>query len=129
MTALAAMKLNSLIPAEAGFAILTGVAIFAVLLAVLQDSLSLAAVASLGGFAAPVLASSGSEHHLAFFAYLTVLNLGIAAIAWFKAWRLLNLIGFSCTVFLAGSWGAKYYRRRCSTSPSPSCFRCLCSMC
>ena len=42
LTALAGMKLNPLIPPEAGFAILTGVAIFAVLLAVLQDSLALA---------------------------------------------------------------------------------------
>jgi uncharacterized membrane protein len=110
LTTLAGMKLNPLIPPEAGFAILTGVAIFAVLLAVLQDSLALAVAASLSGFAAPVLASSGGEHHLAFFAYLTVLNLAIAAIAWFKAWRLLNLIGFVSTVFLAGSWGEKYYQ-------------------
>jgi uncharacterized membrane protein len=33
----------------------------------------LAAAGSLGGFAAPVLASSGSEHHLGFFAYLALL--------------------------------------------------------
>ncbi len=110
LTTLAGMKLHPLIPPEAGFAILTGVAVFAVLLAILQDALTLAVAASLGGFAAPVLASTGSEHHLGFFAYLTVLNLGIAAIAWFKAWRLLNLIGFFCTTALVGSWGAKYYQ-------------------
>ncbi len=109
LTTVAGMKLHPLIPPEGGFAILTGVAIFAVLLAILQDALALAVAASLGGFAAPVLASTGSEHHLGFFAYLTVLNLAIAAIAWFKAWRLLNLIGFFCTAFLAGSWGVKYY--------------------
>ncbi len=109
LTTLAGMKLHPLIPPEAGFAMLTGVAVFAALLAILQDALTLALAASLGGFAAPVLASSGSEHHLGFFAYLTVLNLGIAVIAWFKAWRLLNLTGFFCTAFLVASWGAKYY--------------------
>lgn len=110
LTTLAGMKLHPLIPAELGFAILIGVAAFAALLAILQDALALAVVAALGGFAAPVLASTGSEHHLAFFSYLTVINLGIVAIAWFKAWRVLNLIGFTCTVFLASAWGDKYYQ-------------------
>ncbi len=109
LTTLAGMKLHPLIPAEMGFAILIGVAVFAVLLAILQDALVLAVIATLGGFAAPVLASTGSENHLAFFGYLTVINLGILAIAWFKAWRLLNLLGFVCTAFLVASWGDKYY--------------------
>lgn len=110
LTTLAGMKLHPLLPPEMGFAILIGVAGFAVLLAILQDSLALAAVATLGGFAAPILASTGSENHLAFFSYLTVINLAILAIAWFKAWRLLNLLGFICTFFLISSWGGKYYQ-------------------
>jgi uncharacterized membrane protein len=111
LTTLVCIKLNpDLLQPEVGFAIMIAVAIFATLLAILQDSLALAVAASLGGFAAPVLASTGSEHHVAFFSYLTILNLGIVAIAWFKAWRLLNLIGFGCTTFLAGGWGEKYYR-------------------
>lgn len=110
LTTLAGMKLHPLIPPEFGFVLLFAIAGFAVLLALLQDSLALAVVAALGGFAAPVLASTGSENHLFFFIYLTVINLGIVAIAWFKAWRILNLIGFVCTTFLAGAWGAKYYQ-------------------
>lgn len=110
LTTLAGMKLHPLIPAEAGFAILIGVAVFAVLLALLQDSLAMAAAAALGGFAAPVLASTGSENHVAFFSYLTLLNLGVVAIAWFKTWRTLNLIGFVCTFFLAVGWGEQYYQ-------------------
>ncbi|PKO29758.1 MAG: DUF2339 domain-containing protein [Betaproteobacteria bacterium HGW-Betaproteobacteria-7] len=110
LTTLAGMKLHPLIPPEMGFAILIGVAGFAVLLAILQDALVLAVVATLGGFAAPILASTGSENHLAFFSYLTVINLAILAIAWFKAWRLLNLVGFVCTLLLISSWGGKYYQ-------------------
>lgn len=110
LTTLAGMKLHPLIPPEFGFVVLVGVAGCAVLLALLQDSLALAAVAALGGFAAPVLASTGSANHLFFFAYLTVINLGIVATAWFKAWRLLNVIGFACSVFLASAWGAEYYQ-------------------
>ncbi|HJV92754.1 MAG TPA: DUF2339 domain-containing protein, partial [Azonexus sp.] len=110
LTTLAGMKLHPLIPAELGFTILIAVAAFAALLAILQDALALAVVAALGGFAAPVLASTGSQNHLALFGYLTVLNLGIVVIAWFKAWRLLNLVGFGCTLFLAAAWGDKYYQ-------------------
>lgn len=110
LTTLAGMKLHPLIPAELGFTILIAVAALAALLAILQDALVLAVVAALGGFAAPVLASTGSQNHLGLFGYLTVLNLGIVAIAWFKAWRLLNLVGFVCTLFLAMAWGKQYYQ-------------------
>lgn len=119
LTTLAGMKLHPLIPVGAGFVILTGVAAFTVLLAVLQDSLALAAAASLGGFAAPVLASTGGGNHVAFFSYLTVLNLAIVAIAWFKAWRPLNLIGFFCTFFLAGAWGGTHYQPGIFNSVEP----------
>ena len=110
LTTLAAMRLHALIPLQFGFAILICVAAFAALLAVLQDSLVLALVASIGGFAAPVLASSGSGNYLALFSYLTLLNLGIVAIAWYKAWRPLNLVGFAGTLLLAAAWAGKYYQ-------------------
>ncbi len=107
---LAAMKLHPLIPLNFGFAILFAVAAFAALLAILQNSLALAVIGALGGFAAPVLTSTGHAHHIPFFTYLAVINLGIVAIAWFKAWRVLNLIGFVCTVVLGAAWADKYYQ-------------------
>jgi uncharacterized membrane protein len=110
LTTLAAMRLHPLIPPEFGFAILLAVAALSALLAILQDAIALAIAGTLFGFAAPVLASTGVPHHAVFFTYLTLLNLGIAAIAWRKAWRELNLIGFACTFFLAGSWGRKYWQ-------------------
>ncbi|HEY8101154.1 MAG TPA: DUF2339 domain-containing protein [Burkholderiaceae bacterium] len=119
LTTLTGMKLHSLIPLEFGFAILFGVAIFAALLAILQDALALAIAASLGGFAAPVLASTGSAHHTAFFTYLTLINLGIVAIAWFKTWRVLNLIGFVCSFALAAAWGEKYYEPKLFSTAEP----------
>lgn len=109
LTTFAGMKLHSLIPPELGFLVLVAVVAFAVLLALLQDSLALAVVAALGGFAAPVLASTGSANHLFFFSYLTVINLGIVAVAWFKAWRALNVIGFVSSFLLASAWGKQYY--------------------
>jgi uncharacterized membrane protein len=35
----------------------------------------------------------GSGNHVALFGYYLVLNAGLVAIAWFKAWRSLNVVG------------------------------------
>ncbi|MDH3434773.1 MAG: DUF2339 domain-containing protein, partial [Gammaproteobacteria bacterium] len=110
LTTLAAMKLHPLLPMGFGFAILVVVAAFAAFLAVMQDAVILAVVAALGGFAAPVLASTGSGNHIALFSYLTVLNLGIVGIAWFKSWRVLNIIGYVCSFGLGTTWAVQYYR-------------------
>jgi len=109
LTTLAAMKLSGLLPASAGFAFLFGVAVLSAALAVLQNAPVLAIVAALEGFAAPVLASTGSNQPVGLFTYLLVLDVGIVLIAWFKAWRVLNLIGFVGTFTLAAGWAHKYY--------------------
>ena len=109
LTTLAAMKWHELLPAPAGFTLLFAVAVLSAALAVLQNAPVLAIVAALEGFAAPVLASTGENRPLALFSYLLVLDLGIALIAWFKAWRLLNLIGFVGTFTLAAGWARQFY--------------------
>lgn len=109
LTTLAAMKLSGLLPAGVGFAFLFGVAVLSAALAVLQNAPVLAIVAALEGFAAPVLASTGSNQPVGLFTYLLVLDIGIVLIAWFRAWRVLNLIGFVGTFTLAAGWAHKYY--------------------
>jgi uncharacterized membrane protein len=109
LTTLAAMKLSGLLPASIGFAFLFGVAVLSAALAVLQNAPLLAIVAALEGFAAPVLASTGSNQPVGLFTYLLVLDVGIVLMAWFKAWRVLNLIGFVGTFTLAAGWAHKYY--------------------
>ncbi|MET3443639.1 putative membrane protein [Variovorax paradoxus] len=109
LTTLAAMKVHELLPPTAGFAFLFGVAVLSAVLAVLQNAPLLAIVAVLEGFAAPVLASTGQNRPVGLFTYLLVLDVGIVLIAWFKAWRVLNLIGFVGTFTLAAGWAQKYY--------------------
>lgn len=111
LTSLAAMKLHPLLAPETGFAALAAVAALGVVLALRQDSLILALVATLGGFAAPVLAGSVQPNHLYLFIYLTIINLAVVGIAWFRAWRILNLSGFVCTLLLAMAWGYSHYSR------------------
>jgi uncharacterized membrane protein len=110
LTTLAAMKLHPLIAPGFGFTLLAAVAALAALLAVLQNARVLAVVAALGGFAAPVLASTGSGSHVALFSYLALLDTGILMVAWFKTWRALNLIGFFGTLLLGLAWGQHRYQ-------------------
>lgn len=110
LTIFAAMRLHPLLPMQAGFVLLVAVAILAAILAVTQDALALAVVGALGGFAAPILASTGGGSHVALFSYFALLNTGILGIAWFKAWRPLNLVGFFGTFLIGMAWGLRSYQ-------------------
>ena len=119
LTTLAAMKLHPLLPLGMGFALLVLIAAFAAFLAVTEDAMILAVAAALGGFAAPVLASTGAGNHIVLFSYLTVLNLGIVAIAWFKRWRVLNILGYVCSFGLGSAWAVQHYRDELFWSTEP----------
>ncbi|MEO1173666.1 MAG: DUF2339 domain-containing protein, partial [Myxococcota bacterium] len=93
-------------PAFGALVVLTGAA---VLLALLQNAKALAVIGAVGGFMAPVVASTGTGSHVALFSYFALLNAGIVTVAWFKAWRELNLVGFVFTFAIGGLWGAKSY--------------------
>jgi uncharacterized membrane protein len=109
LTTLAAFKVHELLPASTGFSFLFGVAVLSAALAVLQNAPALAIVAALEGVVAPVLASTGDNRPVGLFTYLLILDLGIFAIAWFRAWRVLNLIGFVGTFTLAAGWAQHHY--------------------
>ncbi len=91
------------------FVCMVAVAALAAALAVLQDARALAVIGALGGFATPLLVSSGSGDHVALFSYYLVLDLGIAVIAWHRHWKLLNLIGFAGTFIIGTAWGVLKY--------------------
>lgn len=109
LTIYASFGIYSLIPAALAFALLVGVTAATGVLAVLQDARALAVLGTLGGFLAPVLASSGSGNHVALFGYYALLNVAIVGIAWFKAWRLLNVLGFLFTFGIGTLWGIDGY--------------------
>ncbi len=98
-----------LLPGALTIALLAAIAGFSTILAVVQDSVELAVFGAIGGFLAPVLASSGGGSHVALFSYYTLLNTAIAASALYRAWRLLNWVGFFFTFGVASAWGALKY--------------------
>ncbi len=110
LTVFSSAKLYSVLPLQLTFLLMFGLVVFSSILAVLQNSRSLACLATIGGFLAPVLTSSGGGSHVALFSYYAILNAGIFAIAWFKAWRILNWLGFVFTFVIASLWGYDSYR-------------------
>lgn len=119
LTVFGAFRLYGLLPGGLAFALMCAIVLFAAVLAVRQDSLALAAFGSAGGFLAPLLASTGGGSHVGLFSFYLLLDAGIVAIAWFKAWRVLNLLGFAFTFGIAALWGASAYRPAHFASTEP----------
>ncbi len=110
MVVFAAYRLYGLIPATATFAMLLVLVAGTAVLAIRQNALGLAVFGVVGGFAAPILASTGSGNHVALFSFYVVLNLAILAISYARGWRVLNAIGFLFTFVIATFWGVLRYR-------------------
>jgi len=110
LTLFAAFRFYKVIDPGPAFVLMVAVAMLSAALAVLQDARSLALIGALGGFVTPLIVSTGSDNATALFAYYLVLDAGIAAVAWFKTWRALNLVGFFATFVVATAWGVLRYR-------------------
>jgi len=110
LTLFAAFRLYDMVPAGLAFALLFLFSALAMALAVLQNSKALAILSVSGGFLAPILTSTGTGSHTALFGYYAILNIGIFAVAWFRSWRLLNLIGFVFTFLIGTAWGVTKYQ-------------------
>jgi uncharacterized membrane protein len=109
LTVFATVVLYQLFSPLLGQALMVVLVAMTAALAVMQNARGLAFLAVVGGFLAPVLISRGGDHVL-LFSYYAILNAGILAIAWFKAWRELNLAGFVFTFVIGSVWGAQYYQ-------------------
>jgi uncharacterized membrane protein len=109
LTTFAAFALYDLLPAVPALGFMVAVTLAAGALAVLQDSRALAVLAIAGGFMAPVLTSANEGNHVVLFSYYAVLNAAVFGIAWFKAWRALNVLGFFFTFVIGTIWGYLAY--------------------
>ena len=98
-----------LLPAGFAFALLVALTAFTCLLAVLQDAFWLAVFGITGGFASPLLVSTGQGNHIALFSYYALLNAGVFALAVQRNWRPLNLLGFGFTFVVGALWGGLRY--------------------
>ncbi|HCH51368.1 MAG TPA: hypothetical protein DEV59_11890 [Proteus sp.] len=109
ITIFAATKIYDFIPIGFALGIMVFICLVSVALAVIHRAISLAILASLGGYLAPVLLSTGSGNYVALFSYYLILSIGILIISHWQVWRLLNLIGFTFTFGIGVMWAIPNY--------------------
>ncbi|MDR1859785.1 MAG: DUF2339 domain-containing protein [Bacteroidales bacterium] len=88
----------------ATFAALTAITVLAVAMSLLYDRKELALFALLGGYAAPLLVSSGNSNHVVLFIFLLLLNAGMNFISLKKRWFSIEAVSFVSTVLFFWGW-------------------------
>ena len=119
LTVFFALRPYALLSPAAAFALLAAIGLLSALLAILLDSMAFATLAAIGGFLAPVLAANGDGDHVTLFSYYALLDLVIISIAWFRSWRVLNLVAFLFTYGIGTAWGVLQYRPENYASTEP----------
>lgn len=104
ITTYAAYEVYDLLPVAIAATAVVLVTVAAGVLAVRQDAQILAVLGIVGGFLAPVLAYRRPDDYLVVFSFYTVLSIAVVAVARFKVWPALNLVGLSFNIGISAFW-------------------------
>jgi uncharacterized membrane protein len=107
-TVWASSVLWSLIGTWTAVIAMTIVTVIAVFLSIRRDSLFIALLGMLGGFATPVLFAAGEDRTAALFTYLLILNGGLAWTAYRRRWPSLMAVSMVFTTLYQIAWTANY---------------------
>ncbi|HWB33302.1 MAG TPA: DUF2339 domain-containing protein [Acidobacteriaceae bacterium] len=105
----AAFQLYHLLPASAALILMIGVTAWNAFMAWVQDSELLAVYALAGGFATPILLSTGGNHEIFLFAYLLAIDLATIALVRLRGWPRLLLGAFPLTVVYFAGWYLQFW--------------------
>lgn len=86
------------------FVLMVIITAFSCLVSLSYDRKELAVLSLIGGFAVPFMVSTGQGNYLVLFTYITILDLGILALAYHKKWRIVNILSYVFTVILFAGW-------------------------
>ena len=73
---------------------------FTVALSLWYNRRELAIIGIIGGFASPLMISTGEGNYIVIFSYLFILNVGMIVLAFHKKWKEINIITYFFTVIL-----------------------------
>ena len=104
LTTYTSFAVFDVLPAAPAAVAVLAVTVGAGFLSVAQDSPPLAVLGIIGGFLAPVLTYTSPEDHVTVFGFYAVLSAAIVAVAWYKTWPQLNLLGLGFTFGIAAFW-------------------------
>jgi len=105
----AAFQLYHLMPAGVALALMVLVTAWNAFMAWSQSSEVLAAYALAGGFATPLLLSTGGNHEVFLFTYILAIDIATVALVRLKSWPRLLLGAFPVTVVFFIGWYAQFY--------------------
>src|ERR1700722_7300069 len=97
-------------PQEIAFVAMIVVTAVTLVVAVGRDSERIAFLALVGGLITPILVSTGENHEVALFTYLTILGAGVLGIAWVRDWKSLPPTQFLATLVYFWGWYSDFYR-------------------
>jgi uncharacterized membrane protein len=97
-------------PQDIAFVAMIVVTAVTLLVAVGRDSERIAFLALVGGLITPILVSTGENHEVALFTYLTILGAGVLGIAWVRDWKSLPPTQFLATLVYFWGWYSDFYR-------------------
>ena len=106
-----AFQLYHLVPASAAFLAMIIVTAATATLAITQNAQVLAALALVGGFATPILLSTGQNREIVLFSYIVLLDVATLVLVIIRPWRLLLGGAFVGTVALYIGWYFDFYGR------------------
>jgi len=93
---------------EVAFGLMIVVTAVAVFLSIRRESVFIALLGLLGGFATPAMLSTGENRPIPLFAYLILLNIGLAWVAMKRRWTVLSIISLVFTAIYQWGWIAKF---------------------
>jgi len=99
------------------FVLLIIITLFSVLLSLFYDRKELAVFSLLGGFASPLMVSTGLGSYVVLFSYIFILNTGMLFVSYQKQWRIIGTISFFLTYFFWGMWIYKQFNSYIDPKP------------
>ena len=97
-------------PQSTAFALMIVVTAVTLVVAVGRNSERIAFLALVGGVITPMLVSTGENHEVSLFVYLTILGAGVLGIAWVRDWKSLPPVQFLATLVYFWGWYSDFYR-------------------
>ncbi len=98
-----------IIPEPAAWTLMTVITAVAILLSVRYASLAVAILSLVGGLAGPLVIRPDRDPGHILLLYLVAVNAGVLVVAYFKKWRVLNLLALGGTILNVCVWLYSHY--------------------
>jgi hypothetical protein len=106
----AAYSFYALLPQSMTFGLMVMITVFTVYAAIKYDRQVIAQIGMVGAYGVPFLLSDGSGNMVVLFTYMSIINLGIMALAFKKYWKPIYYVSFVLSWIIYFTWYATSYK-------------------